>query len=412
MATKLLWKYENRLVIILSLGGAVAALDAQALFYLSPFVASDLALNNAQIGLVATIVLLTWAVSGFVIGSLSDRSGSRKTFLVGSLLMFAVCSVLSGLASSFLVLVLARALMGVAEGPLIPVTQSIMMAESSPNRRGLNMGIVQNLGAQLVGSMLGPVIVVSIATAMHWKAAFFASAIPGLLVAALVFTFVREPANDVVPQPAGRLPSPLHQFTRLWRIRNIRVCIFVSCAFVAWYFLLLTFLPLYCVRTLSLSAAAMSWVLGSAGAAGVVSSVIVPYVSDRIGRVRTIAFFASIGALAVLAPIIAGGSYPTLVGLVFFGGLSTGIAPLFMATVPLESVASKDTAAASGLIIGVGQIVGGFLGPTVGGLLADRWGLIVPLYMAAAAAGMAGLISLRLTETAPARVKVPLHMLA
>jgi len=400
MRTLKYWTYENVAILILGLGGGVAALDAQTLFYLSPFLAKDIHLNNAHIGLVASVALLTWAFSGYVTGSLSDRQGSRKRFLIGGFCMFAVCSVLSGLASTFMLLFCARALMGVAEGPVIPVTQAIMMAESSPHRRGINMGIVQNLGAQLIGSMVGPIVLVYLATAFSWHVAFYAAALPGVIVAILVYLFVREPPK----QPTTVVHSEttlLRQLIRLIKCHNIRVCIVLSCLIVGWYFLVLTFLPLYCIRILQMSPERMSVVMACAGGAGVVSAILVPYASDRIGRRPAIFCFSILGVSAALAPIYFASSYSLLLVLVFIGFITLGTCPLFMATVPLESVRSHDTAASAGIIIGVGQIVGGFCGPTVAGILADRFSLAVPLEIAGGAAALAAVVALQLRETAP-----------
>jgi carbon starvation protein CstA len=49
----------------------------------------------------------------------------------------------------------------------------------------------------------------------------------------------------------------------------------------------------------------------------------------------------------------------------------------------------------------IGQIVGGFGGPTLGGVLADQWGLAVPLWIVVGATIVGTLISTRLLETAP-----------
>ncbi len=402
--------YENRLLLVLTLGGAVAALDAQSLFYLSPFVATSLGLSNTQIGVVSSIVLLTWSISGYAIGALSDRSGRRKPWLVATFVMFAACSFLSGLAGSFVLLLGARLLIGLAEGPVIPVSQSIMIRNSSPHRRGLNMGIVQNFGAQLVGSLVGPIVLVQIATTLGWHAAFYVAGIPGLLVALLIAVLVKEPSavnslGPAVSAPPARPAQSTHVaglgLLGLVRVRNIRLCILISCCIVAWYFLLLSFLPLYCVRVLRISAASMSVVMSAIGAAGVASALLVPALSDRFGRKAVMIVFSFSGVVASLAPLYVGSGLGALIGLIFLGCLTLGTAPLFMATIPLESVPGRDAASATALVMGVGQITGGFLGPALGGMLADRWGLTVPLWMATGAAIIAGLLSLRLIETAP-----------
>jgi MFS family permease len=396
--------YENRLVFILALGGAVSALDAQSLFYLSPFVASSLELNNTQIGLVSSVVLLSWSIAGYLVGTWSDRSGRRKPWLVGTFILFAACSFLTGLATSFLMLFAARLLIGLAEGPVIPVSQSIMIRNSSPHRRGLNMGIVQNFGAQLIGTLVAPILLVQIAERFNWHAAFYVAGVPALIVALLIAWFVKEPPRENLAAsnaPADSGSGIMH----LLRIRNLRLCVLISCCVVLWYFTLLTFLPLYCVRVLKISATTMSYVMGAMGAAGVVSAFMVPALSDRFGRKRMITLFVLLSIAAPLAALFAGSSLPLLMAGVFLGSLVLGTAPLFMAVVPLESVSAHDAAAATGLVMAIGQIVGGFGGPTLGGVLADQWGLAVPLWIVVGATIAGTLISTRLIETAPRMTK-------
>ncbi len=400
------WSYENKLVILFTLGGGIAALDAQALFYLTPFVADDLNLSNAQAGLLASLVLITWAISGFLVGNFADKSGKRKTCLVTAFILFGLCSFLTGLAASFTMLLAVRALIGLAEGPVIPVAQAIMAQESSPHRRGLNMGLVQNFGSQLVGSFIGPLLLIAVATAYSWQAAFYFAGIPALLIALLTALVLRPaPHRSPASQSASaNAPSTVGQILGLLKFNNIRLCMLVSCCIWGWYFLILTFLPLYCVRVLQMSGRDMSIVMSALGAAGVVAAIVVPYLSDRVGRRPIMVLFAAVGALAPLGALCFGEATTVMVGaLVFLGCLATGIGPLYMSIVPLETVSARDSATAVGLIMGFGQIVGGFFGPAFAGILADRFGLAVPLWAAVAAALVAAITCLFLKETAPAK---------
>ena len=396
------WTYENKLVILFTLGGGIAALDAQALFYLTPFVADDLKLNNAQAGLLASLVLITWAISGFLVGNFADKSGKRKTCLVTAFILFGLCSFLTGLAASFTMLLAVRALIGLAEGPVIPVAQSIMAEESSPHRRGLNMGLVQNFGSQLVGSFISPLLLIAVATAYSWQAAFYFAGVPALLIA-LLTALVLRPAPRRSPASQSASPSTVRQILGLLKFNNIRLCMLVSCCIWGWYLLILTFLPLYCVRVLQMSTRDMSIVMSALGAAGVVAAIVVPYLSDRVGRRPIMALFAAVGALAPIGALCFGGATVAVGALVFVGCLATGIGSLYMSTVPLETVSARDSATAVGLIMGFGQIVGGFFGPAFAGILADQFGLAVPLWAAVAAALVAAITCLFLKETAPAK---------
>lgn len=115
--------YQITLVALLSLTFGIVFFDRNALGFLMPFVQPDLGLTNTQIGLLAAVLASTWAISGFIVGNISDRIGRRKPILILATLVFAFSSLLSGLASSFAMLLGARLLMGVAEGGVLPVSQ-------------------------------------------------------------------------------------------------------------------------------------------------------------------------------------------------------------------------------------------------------------------------------------------------
>ena len=74
----------------------------------------------------------------------------------------------------------ARMLMGIAEGGIMPITQTLIAADVSPERRGLAHGITQNFGANLLANFLGPLVIVAIALAVGWQKAFYLVAIPGV----------------------------------------------------------------------------------------------------------------------------------------------------------------------------------------------------------------------------------------
>ncbi len=64
----------------------------------------------------------------------------------------------------------------------------------------------------------------------------------------------------------------------------------------------------------------------------------------------------------------------------------------------------KYVATSLGLIVGVGEVVGGAFGPVLAGSLADSYGLQAPMYMAIVCAAVSAVIALGLKETAPVKV--------
>jgi len=108
-------------------------------------------------------------------------------------LAFSACSFATGLAASFLMMLGARLLMGVAEGGIMPISQSLIASEVAPRHRGLAMGVTQNFGSNLLGSFVAPVLLVAFARTFGWRHAFFLAGIPGIVTALLMWRLVREP---------------------------------------------------------------------------------------------------------------------------------------------------------------------------------------------------------------------------
>ena len=394
-------RYENTLVAVLTLAGGISALDAQAVFYLMPFIAMELGLDNTQIGLIGSAVLISWSIAAVVIAQISDRSGKRKPYLVGAFVVFGFFSVASAFARSFITMFFARLAMGLAEGPVIPMQQSIMHQESSPHRRGLNMGLVQNFGAQFIGSLVAPILMVWIAQQLGWRKAFLIAGIPGLIVAVLIYWLVREPTWPTAAR-ADALPkrSILADFLLLLRVRNVVISILIGTAAVAWYFCMLTFLPLVAVGQLGLSPETMSVVMAMIGAAGAISAILVPGLADKIGPRKAIIAFALLGIIAPGGVFVFGANAVMIGAAVFVGSFMMGTFPLFMGTVPIAAVPASHAASASALVICISQLLGGVCGPALGGVLADIYGQTIPLAGAMVLAALAAVFAMLLREPA------------
>ncbi len=401
-AGKGFWSYETMLMVLLSLNFGIVFFDRNAMSYLAPFVQPDLKLTNEQIGLFASGLAFAWAISGFVIGTIADRMGQRKTFLVLTVIIFSLCSVASGLAQSFLMLLAARMVMGAAEGPLMPISQSFAAAESSPQRRGLNMGFVQNFGSNLFGSFVAPLVIVALANAFGWRVSFFLAAVPGLISALLLWILVREPKME--RSGADRDPARM-PIKEMLRYRNIWVCMLMSVFIVAWLVLGWTFLPLIYVNVRRFSTRVMSYLMSVLGVSATVSAFILPGLSDRIGRKPIMIFGSITGVLVPLAAMYWNGPLWSLGVLLFLGWLAIGVAPLMMATIPSETIPARYVATTAGMVQGFGQIVGAAGGAWAAGRAADAFGLPITMWIMGCCAFIAALLATLLKESAPIKTK-------
>lgn len=400
------WRYENRLVALLCLMFGFVFFDRNAMTNLSTFVSQDLHLTNSQIGLLASGLALAWAISGYFVGALSDSLGRRKLLLIIMVVAFSLCSFVSGLAGSFFVLLASRMLMGLAEGPILPISQSLMVLESSEHRRGLNMGIVQNVGANLVAAFVGPPLLVAVAEAFGWRSAFFIAGIPGLICAALIWKWVREPKSHEVSAAVTARPVEKMRVTQMFRYRNMWLCIGISCCMVPWIGIGFAFLPSLFVNVRQLSPTNMSWLMSVLGISATVFGLIVPALSDKFGRKPVVFVFALLGAVYPLAALYFPGPLPVLALLIFISVAALGTFPIFMATIPSETIPARFLGTSMGLVMGLGELVGGGTGPALAGRIADRYGLQAAMFMAVGFALTAALLALFLRETAPARVGV------
>ena len=400
MSKNRILSYENLVVVLMGSAFGFVFFDRLALNFLAPFLVPELHLNNTQLGLLSAGLALTWAIAGYAVGTLSDYFQNRKTLLVCAIVIFSMCSVGSGLANSFLTLLAARLVMGFAEGPVLPIAQSIMAAESSEHRRGFNMGVLQNFFSALLSNFAAPLLLVAIAQIYGWRSAFYIASVPGFVVAALIVLFIREPSSGVAPMSNASARNTIPLSTML-KHRNIWVCAIVSCLMVSWLLIQITFLPIYLVQVRGLSPSAMSVALAATGLATAAASIIVPALSDRFGRRPILVLSGFVGVIAPVTTVMFDGPLPLMVLFMGVGYLAIGGFSLFMATVPSETIPPTHVATALGFIMGVGELAGGFAGPALAGIASDVFGPSSAMWIAATLCVCAGLLCLMLDETAP-----------
>lgn len=393
-------RYETTLVAILFFTWGTVFLDRMSLLYLAPYFAPEFHLSHEQVGTLASALAITWAASTFFFGALSDRVG-RKPILIPAVFVFSALSWASGLAHNFHQLLVVRALMGAAGGPAWS-TMTALIEESSPaSRRGRNIGLVVSAAA-LVGLAAAPVLTTQVAVRWGWRSAFFVSGIPGLLIALLLWTLVREPG--ATPGVIHEKPS-LSEYASILRYRNIWFCCLGATGFMAWLFAVNVFAPLYITEVARQPPTTAGFLLGASGLGSFFLGFLLPSLSDRWGRKPVLLLMAAQSALvplAFLVPVLY--AYPLVLAfIVCVANCGQGIASVVLVLVPTESVPSQFRATSIGLATLVGEVIGGTATPILGGALAQRYGLAVTMWLAAVASALLFFVTLFLRETGPAQ---------
>jgi MFS family permease len=388
-------RYQVLLVGLLGINLGVVFLDRTAFGLLAPMIQPEFRLSNTEIGVITGVLAVTWSLSSFGLTRAADLTGRSKLLLVVATVIFSLASISSGLALGLLTLIAARALMGLAEGGLPPLTFHIVNSEVAAEKRGLAVGLTSTIGLQAI-PLLGPLIIVGVGTAYGWREAFWVAGVPGLIMAAAIWFFVRNPPQTrTADTPRGAIGP-------LLAVRNMRFAMILATLNMTSYATLLGFGPLYLVQVSGLDNATMSVIMTGVGMAGVFFAFVGPMVSDRLGRKPVIfgAYLISIAGVLILA--FAGRSLPLLfTGTVLTGAGGAGTGALIMAIIPGESAPAHLRGTAMGLNAGVGEMLGAGLMPVVVGWIADRAGLGVIPWVLLVVAVLFCLITLALRETAP-----------
>jgi predicted MFS family arabinose efflux permease len=244
-----------------------------------------------------------------------------------------------------------------------------------------------------------------IASRFGWRATFFAAGIPGILLCTAIWKIMKDPQGTQSSAHHRVKPSRQDYFSLL-KYRNMWLCCVGAAGFMTWLFVMNVFAPLYLTEVSGQSATLAGLVVGAGGLGAFMWGWIFPWISDLAGRKPTLLFVAVLSALAPLiyqVPFLI--AHPWLLAVAgFFTNGGQGIGALVLVLVPTESVPSRLAATAIGLSTLVGEVFGGAFAPTLAGSLADKYGLVAPLWIAAGGAILVFLASLFMSETAPARI--------
>ena len=397
------FNYENSLLVVMFLTFGLVFMDRMSFNFLMPFISKDLGLSNTQSGLVLGILSLFFVLSTIVFSSLSDILGSKKRMLIIFVILFSTATLSVGFITNVPSLIVIRAIMGITEGPVIPIILAIVLAESTVKRRGFNMGLVKGSGP-LMSGVVAPMMLIPIAVAYNWKWGFYTLAIPGFILAFIIWRFVREPKFEIT----GTEQKPSwHELKKVFKQRNIWLCMLICIFFMINLTSFIGFSPLFLTNLLKYSDGYTQTFLTVFGLATFCWFFIIPGISDKFGRKPTLIVFAFLSMVLPLLMATVSMSFSlTIVVLILFT-CAFGYMPLFDAIIPSESVPHKYAASVMAGTILTGEVIGGTFGPIISGIMADKFDLHAPFVVGASAACIAFLLSLGIKETQPGKAPAP-----
>lgn len=397
-------KYEWKAVALLACGFALVGVDRFMIMPLFPVMMKDLNLDYQDLGHITGVLAVTWGISAMFMGNLSDRIGHRKV-IIPALIIFSLLAGLSGAATGVISLMFIRGLMGFAEGAYTPASIVATLEASKPSRHGLNIGF-QQTAFPLFGLGVAPILVTQLLGVVDWHWIFAMVSLPGLIVAFLMYRVLRDTKPSIAASHTSVADTTDHKWSDVLSYHNIPRNIVTMLCWLTCLIVLSALFPSYLTDYLKLNITQMGFVLSAIGFGGMVGTFLMPTLSDRLGR-KPVVVIASIGAIISMWFLMSTGPDP----LMLFAWLMMTLLFVFgliaMTTGPLsvEAVPAKLMSSASGIVIGVGEVFGGGIAPTIAGYVAQHYGIQYVMHLALGALVVGFAVTLSLRETSPLRVR-------
>ena len=190
------------LTLVLSLATFMLVLDSTIANVAIPTIAGDLGASSSQGTWVITSFGVANAISIPITGWLAKRFGEVRLFLIATLL-FVLASWLCGIANSLEMLIIFRVLQGAVAGPIIPLSQSLLLNNYPPEKRGMALAFWSM--TIVVAPICGPILGGWISDNIHWGWIFFINVPIGLAVVLISWKILEGRESRISHQPVNTI---------------------------------------------------------------------------------------------------------------------------------------------------------------------------------------------------------------
>jgi MFS family permease len=379
-------------VWLISVGHTLTHWYPATFYLLLPLIGRELGLSYSQIGLIMTCQHIAGAVSNIPGGMFVDTVGRKGFLLALSLFWIGFPYLLMGFAHTYWLLLLCVSLVGIGNNLWHP-TAIPTLASRFPARKGLVLSI-HGMGGN-VGDAVAPLVVGALLATLTWREVVFVNIVPGVLVACLILVYLGSLrlAGEVAEKKPAAEGQNLGDYFRGLRalLQNRSVILLtVSSAFRTMTQVgLLTFLPVFLAYEMGYSPLWVGACMFLLQAAGFAASPIAGHLSDRMGRRSILMSSMAMTAVVLVFMAVAGKSSLFIFFIAVLGFFLYAVRPVLQAWI-LDATPRKMGGTSIGVLFGA-QHVGSALGPVVGGMIADSYGLMATFYFLAATIVVANL---------------------
>jgi MFS family permease len=352
--------------------------DRQAIFSVFPLLKTEMGLEPVERGVLASAFIWAYAMALPFTGVIADRV-NRKLLILGGLLFWSAITVATGLATEFWHLIAFRALEGLGEAFYFPASMSMIADYHGKETRSRAMGLHQS--SVYAGTVLGGAVAGFCADQFGWRSGFYLFGALGIVLAAVLVLFLREPTREAratdAPEQDWDVWTGIREVIRI-PMAVVLAAVFVGANFVAIIFL--SWMPSYLNEkfemNLTMSGLNATIWLQSASVVGVLFG---GWLADRWARslaggrplVQAIGLFAGAPMIALTGWTL---DIPTLVVAMIGFGFCKGMYDANIWASLYDVVPARRRATAQGLMNAVGWLGAG-AGPIVVGWASKRYGM-------------------------------------
>ena len=357
-----------------------------ATFYLLlPLIGKELGLTFGQIGSILTCQFTAGALSNLPGGMVVDAIGRKALLMAVALSWIGLPYLVMGFSHSYGMLLVCAAMVGIGNNLWHP-TAIPLLAQNHPDRRGLVVSI-HAMGGNL-GDAIAPLAVGAMLTAFSWRDVVVMNVVPGVVASILLLLSLGRvdggsSMNPGLPGVQRRGALDVFEGVRiLFANRTVLMLSLGSAVRAMTAMTLLTFLPVFLANELGYSPAWVGGSLFALQAAGFAAAPVTGHLSDRVGR-RSVIMTSMVMSGVVLVFMAFAGRSPAFVLFVAFLGFFLFAIRAVLQAWLLDATPKHMGGTSIGILFGA-QAAGAAIGPLIGGLIADHYGLIAIFYYLAA----------------------------
>jgi MFS family permease len=379
-------------ILVLGLVVLLNYVDRGSLATAAPLLQDELALSNAQIGLLLSAFFWTYAPAQLVAGWLVHRYDIRIVLAVG-VALWAVATTLTGLAGGVASILLWRLMLGLGESVTFPSWQLILARHAPEHERGRANGFIG--AGQGVGPMLGTLFGGLAMAYFGWRAMFIAL---GIITLLWIWPWLIITRRKSLQAPIAQGLPPVSYFEILRRREFWGAALGHFSINYAFYFLI-TWLPTFLVKAGGFTIEEMAVVGGAIYGVYGVATAIAGAISDHwirrggsVNRVRKV--FALTGAFGS-AVAIACSAYVeprAAVWLLAAAGVFFGMTTPTMFAMGATLAGSRAAGRWAGAQNLAGQLAG-IIAPIVTGIIIDRTGAFSWAFMVSATFALLAMVA-------------------